>query len=65
MNVYRITIWQDHSHYVNGHREEFDVRAPTAFVALKKALTAARRNGFQRSKPLEVETVQRVASDVI
>ncbi len=44
------------------HEDTLDVIATSAPVALKKALTAARGNGFLRSKPVEVLSLERIAS---
>lgn len=64
MKAYRIHIWQDDPDYLRGHAEDFDVRATSATVALKRALEMARSNGFIKSRPLCVKSLTELSSDL-
>jgi hypothetical protein len=65
MKAYRVHIKQaDHSDYTYGYERDFDVRAPTAGVALKRALAMAKNNGFQKSKPMAVTSIGELSSDL-
>ena len=62
--VYSIELTQ---YYRGGlyNREHYDVKAPTAEVAIRKAKTLAKQgNGFFKSKPINVETLKQIVSDL-
>lgn len=66
-SVFHVTIAQNISNVpqqdYNPQRETYVVGAVNALIATRKALREAHRNGFLKSIPLEVETVERVVRD--
>jgi hypothetical protein len=43
--------------------ETYEIAAVNAIIATRKALRLAARNGFMKSRPLEVVSVQRIVRD--
>ena len=64
MNVYRIVIEQDHPDYTYRHKQQFDVLAGTASVALRKALRLAAHNGFHPRRRYDVSSLVELVNGV-
>lgn len=64
MKVYRAEIEQHSSDGALWAKETIDVRAPSALVGLRRAMTIASKNGFLRSRPLEVKSLIEISADV-
>jgi len=46
-------------------RESFDVLAGTLESAIKRARSAASKNGYLKSCPLEITKAERIATDIL
>ena len=64
MKVYRIVAYQLTSQGYSAGKETFDVRARSAAEGLRRALRLARENGFLKSRPIEVESLEELSADV-
>lgn len=64
MKLYRIEIEQHHNGLSYG-QEVFDVKARTALEALRRSMVAAKKNGFVKSYPLEVKSLEEISSNII
>ena len=61
MKAYRIQCEQHTTAGMLWARETIDVRARTASEALRRAMSAARRNGFLRSRPVVVTSLEELS----
>ena len=68
MNVYRVAIEQ-YTQYggkrILHENDKRSVRARTVQEAITRVLAAARKNGYIKSRPIAVVSVERIASDVL
>lgn len=68
MNVYRVAVeqWTQYGGKPILHNKDaFAVRAGTAQQAISRALAHARQDGYLKSRPIEVVSVERIAADVL
>jgi hypothetical protein len=66
-SIFEVTVEQnvsdDPEHRLSMQREVFVVGAVNAIIAARKALTQAKRNGYLKSRPLEITKVERIIRD--
>jgi hypothetical protein len=68
MNVYRVEIEQWAGPRGDEYKHESSrrsVRARTAQEAIRRVLAEARKNGYLKTRPIEVTHVERIATDVL
>ena len=63
MKIYRVKVEQRMDGMLV-NREAFDLRARSATEALRRALSLARKNGFLKSRPLEVKSLEEISANV-
>ena len=73
MNVYRVELeqWTQYADgkggkdWVKHESETVEVRAATLQSAINRSLTHARKNGYLKSRPIEVTSASMIARDVL
>lgn len=64
MNVYHAKVEQMSSTGYLHAKEEFSIRARTMDEAFRRLKVACRKNGFLKSQPIEVVSIERIVEDL-
>ena len=64
MSVYRVEVEQHTKDGALWAEEAFGVKARTGLEALRQVLRLSRRNGFIKSRPIEVRSMKRMMANL-